>query len=478
MDESVYILDEPFFQLKIDEHFAAHSFPLTSFRGSSIPLPYGAGGLWFYSLIRFFTWHPVPIAIYHLSAQILGAWLFLRTVLKAYGQEAAGWVALLVASSPLLFFLSRHPWDNTLLIPVSAACLFLLEKIREDGPELLLHFLLGLVAGYGLNIHLMFGPVVVALGLTLLIRGWQKHGPLSARLWLPLLAFSATTLLVLAPYLWEATRLAREEHALEHATIKKRWGDGRNLWWLFQRTALFSSIFGARIYLDDVRSTFYPFAGPVLSYFIRVDLFGWFGKLAAWGMAFAFPVNALRRRMETDPLQIFGSLAFFLTLLVYQYLNIPTAPHYFNPVWWFVFIGIGALIPKLRGFWKAGFLATLALTAAVNIGFDLKALAYVHENKGARNMQTSVVISEQLRMMREICGWAKNRGKAEVRVDYSGTFLAPPAFVFLPRHMPECQGVNVVADQHLPNPDLNLRHPADSATKVDIVISEAAAQAR
>ena len=49
-----FIADEPLFQMILDDHIQAGTFPLVSMRGSSIPLAYGAGAMWIYGLIRIF----------------------------------------------------------------------------------------------------------------------------------------------------------------------------------------------------------------------------------------------------------------------------------------------------------------------------------------------------------------------------------------------------------------------------------------
>lgn len=450
--DTIYILDEAFLQIRIDEHFAAGTIPLSNSRGSSIPLPYGPGGQWFYMLLRLVHWHPVFLALCHITLQLGGALLFFRVIRNAYGREAGAWCALLVASSPLLFFFARHTWDNTLLIPLGALALWLLQQLdrrkgagRDEGASLreyLLHAALGLVIGYGVNTHLMFGPVAVAAGLTLFFRGWRRHGILSPRMWISLFTFCGVALLVLLPYLLEAFRIAREERPLDNARVKEHWGDFRNLWWLFQRTALFSSLFQANISFGDLKKEFSEFSGPFFAFFFYKDLFGWFGKIAAWGGAIAVLARLCRGRVEEDSLRLLAGLAFFFTLLVYQYLNIPTAPHYFNPVWWFVFVGIAYALTKLQGMWKMLFLATLTATIVVNVSYIAFATAYIHVNRGARNMETSVVVAEQMRAFRDLCEWGKQRGRNEVRVRKE-VHLGEPGFDFLPAHMPECTGVKL-----------------------------------
>ncbi len=469
--DTVYTLDEPFQQIRIDEHFAAGTIPFSNSRGSSIPLPYGPGALWLFMLIRLFTWQPVAVVLCHLCFQSLGAWLFVSTLRKAYGTETAAWCALLAASSPLLFFYARHPWDPTLLIVISAILLWLVQKLRDGGKEIPLHIALGFVAGYGLNTHLMFGPMAMAAGLTLAQMNGTRYGFRSRKFYLLLFIFAAAAFTVLLPYLIEAFKITQQEQPLDHARNKHHWGDARNLWWLFQRTALFSSLYGSRIHMDPdgVRAQFFSFVGPFWAFFFHVDFFGWFGKLAAWGSAFAVIFQLARGRLSGDPLRFFASMAFFGTLLVYQFLNIPTAPHYFNPIWWFVFVGIACALIRLQGWQKRLFLVTLVCSIIINTTYVVTTLAYIHANRGARNMETSVVVDEQLRMFRELCEWARAHRKALVRVDKSAVSLEDPPFDFLPHHMPECSGIAFTLVPKGAEADFRLRHPADSPTSAALI---------
>ena len=470
LGDTLFIADEPLFQLKIDQAFATGSIPLTSFRGSSIPLPYGAGGIWFYLLPRLFFWHPYVLVFYHALAMTLGALLFLWTIRRAYGGEAARWAGVLVASSPLLFFYSRHSWDNTLLLPVGAVALWGLHKLDQQKHEAWIHALLGVITAYALNVHLMFGPVAVALGLTLLWRGARLYGLRSMRFWTPLLAFGLAAIVVMIPYLVEAFRIMGVEQPLENTKFTKRWGDARNLWWLFQRTVIFSSVWGSRIYLEEVRAQFFAFVGQPLAFFFHIDLFGWFSKLAAWFTALVYPIQYLRGRVGFDPLRIFAFLSFALLLLIYQFLNIPTAPHYFEPVWWFVFLGVAITVTQLRARAKTIFLGLLVATALVNTAYDLSVLRYVHVNKGARNLSFSVVVSEQIRAVSEICVEAAARIPPVARVEIGEAYISGSSFVYLPAHLPECKGVKFEAARKIDAPNFRLRHPGDSETKADLIV--------
>ncbi len=466
--DTIYILDEAFLQIRIDEHFAAGTIPLSNSRGSSIPLPYGPGGQWFYMALRLLSWHPVFLVLCHLTLQLGGALLFFRTLRMAYGREAAAWCAALVASSPLLFFLARHTWDNTLLIPISSLVLWLLWKLQERKREILIHSALGFVTGYGVNTHLMFGAMALAVGSSLFLRGVRLYGWRSRKLWIPMLVFCASSLAILLPYLVEAFRIASAEKPLENARVKEHWGDARNLWWLFQRTALSSSLFQANISFGDLKDQFQSFSGKFFGFLFYKDLFGWFGKIAAWAGAISVLIGLTRGRIETDSIRLLAGLAFFFTLLIYQYLNIPTAPHYFNPIWWLVFVGIAYAIGRLHGAWKKAFLFTLAACLFVNTSYIAFATAFIRINRGARNMETSVVVEEQMRLFRDLCSWGQQRNKAEVRVRKEAK-MGEPAFDFLPSHMPECKGVKLTLVNS--GEDLVIRYENSSSFSAALTIT-------
>jgi hypothetical protein len=468
LGDTVFILDEPLMQLRIDDSFAHGVIPLFHSRGSSIPIPYGPGAIWFFMIPQLFTWRPEGVVFFQLCFQLLGYGLFARTVYRAYGAEAFAWALLALAVSPSLFFASRHPWDSALFVPLCGGILYCLQRLKEGGSPLPLHATMGLLAGYGINTHLMFGPIVLALGGTLLLWNLRTNSLRSWRSWIYLGAFAGCTLAVLLPYLVAATQIVLEEKPLEHARVGHRWGDGRNLWWIFLGTTTYESLFHGRIMLDEVRNYFYAFAGQPFAFFFKIDIFGWIGKLVAWIAAFSVLLRLIRLRFDDELLRIFATLSFFLLILVYQYLNIPMASHYFMPLWWFVFAGIAFAISALKSPGKMILLFFLGCTIAVNASYDMFALAYLHQNKGARNMEASVAISEQLRNMREICAWAKSKGRLDVSVVKDAN-LGDPTLDYLPRHLPECEGMRIQLIGDKSKADLFIHHPPDSATSAALV---------
>ena len=50
LGDAPFVIDEPLFQMLLDKYIHERQFPLTSFLGSSLPVPYGATALWFYAV--------------------------------------------------------------------------------------------------------------------------------------------------------------------------------------------------------------------------------------------------------------------------------------------------------------------------------------------------------------------------------------------------------------------------------------------
>lgn len=475
--DTVFIADEPSFQSRIDQHLEAGTIPLTSFRGSSIALPYGGGAFWFYMPIRLLISDPVLIALYHIFFLSLGAILFWYVMRKQFGAEPAAWGFLLLASSPILFFFARHSWDNTLFVPLGAAILWLMAKLQSDHSlegkkEYWVHAFLGLAAAYGLNIHLMFGPMIIAIGLTLLWRNASRYGIFSFRTYGLLATYSFIFILAVAPYLLESYRIVQQEAALESTKFKDRWGDLRNLWWLFQRTTVFTSVWGSRIYLEQVKQDFYLFSGGFLTFFYRIDIFGWIVKLAAWFSVIFAAIALIKKNSKVNILIILALFSFLSILSVYQYLNIPTAPHYFHPVWWFGFLGFAYTLSKSPKLMKPILLGFCAATVLVNFSFIVQSMRFFHENKGARAMSYSVAIHEQKRAISELCGLAKSKGIQKVHIDISQVYLMGFVFDYLPKHMDECNGLVIDTLKVANEPGFKFMHPADSNTKADLILSE------
>jgi hypothetical protein len=348
-----------------------------------------------------------------------------------------------------------------------------LNKPGNKNYEYFLHAALGLIAAYGLNIHLMFGPILMALCLTLAWRDFFLYGIKQYRPYLLLLVFSFSFLLLVAPYLFEAYRITQQEGALEQTKFKERWGDSRNLWWLFQRTTVFASVWGARIYLEQAHNEFFAYAGRIFTFFFRIDLFGWFIKLAAWGAACYSLAMIFRKEKRPPLLMVFSVFSFLSVLLVFQYLNIPTAPHYFHPLWWFVFLGFCFTLARAGKALRIALQLACTATILVNVSFIVQSMRFVHENNGARTMTYSVAIHEQKRALTDLCRKARLRGLSHVKLDISSVFLMGFVFDYLPNHMEDCRGLVFEAKREPTNANYRFIHPADSATKADLILEEA-----
>jgi len=167
LGDTLFIADEAKIQLIITDHMNAGTIPLFGLGGSSLPAPYGAFALWVYGAVRLVTDHPYALVFSHLVFHALGFGLFFWSLKMLYNKTVASWSLLLAASSPFLFFYSRFPWDNTLLVFSSSLVLLGVAKFesdrKRDRPFSYLPWTIAAIGiGIGINTHLMIGPVAIA----------------------------------------------------------------------------------------------------------------------------------------------------------------------------------------------------------------------------------------------------------------------------------------------------------------------------
>jgi len=469
-----FISDEPNYQFSVEKNMHDGTFPLTNFRGSSIALAYGAGGIYFYWPIRLLTSDPAVIIFYHIFFVSLSI-LFLYFVgRRVFGKDAAAWMVFSAASSPLLFLFSRCAWDNTILYPVAGALLYLFSQLGDPLNSLKKNYylmgLIGLTIGFGINVHLMFGPLAVAGALTVVYFCFTLRENKVQKFYALLIFFFFCALLV-APYLYEALSLMKNENAVASSKFKERWGDARNLWWIFQRSVIFSSLWGSRIHFDGIYPELNQYVGSFLAYFFRVDLFGWLGKAAAWILPFV-TIKSLLQKKKIPLVFILASAGFFSTLFTINYINIPTDPHYFNPIWWFVFLGIGWAVSQLRGLWKKIFLASLVLTVTVNCFFLFSTMKFVAENHGARNVNYGTAVREQERAMTSICMDMNAKNKNNANLDTGSVIIQNYPLEYHLKHLKACVGKSLSIANSTSNYDYKLAYSEVSTTDASWLVSD------
>ncbi len=445
-----FVTDEPAIHLVADEYFASGKFPLTLFRGSQVHIPYGAGALWFYMFFRLFTWNPVFMPYAHTVFFSLAFVLLYFAVRIAYSRLTAAWALVFAASSPFLFELSRHPWDNTFCVPLSAAVLFLvayMEKLESD-PEKnrkrIWACIIGLavVVAYAVNIHLMAVPLAAAAGFALLYFLWQMpRWTLKEKSW-AFAAFCGVFTLLIIPYAYAAWVRWETEPMTDNLVHNTPWGDGRNLWWLFLREELYSSVWRTTYLFDPYLKDFYAYIGPVFEFLFHKDIIGWFAKVAGYVFVFssAFALIKYRRIRLVPALTVFF---FFIYLLQMQYSNIPTDPHHFTPLWWIVFVGAVVMLERLKGFWKRGFQWILVANIAINVSFCVFFLGFLLKNGGINSPAHGLGVKYHVAAVREGCNRMRARGLTEANWDMKDTVFLQHSFHYLLSHVPECEGLTV-----------------------------------
>jgi hypothetical protein len=456
-----FIADEPLFQMILDDHIRAGTFPLVSMRGSSIPLAYGAGAMWIYGLLRIFFSSIEALAFFHGLVYSLGL-LSIAFVLK--GRVANGLVLLitwLALSSPMLFFFSRLLWDNTFFVPLSGLLLIFLDHIDRRNPGSVGAWIgLGVVAGYMLNIHLMVAPILLAAGLTSLIllkRSGLPRRRMCALAGLALLVF----VVMVAPYLWEAVRLYFSEGVAEKSGKRTFWGDGRNLWWLVQRSFVYLSFWKANDLYGPVFSDFRHFSGPVLGALFSKDVLGWFPKILALGYVLSLPVK-IWRGAKLDSVQWMLLLSFVAAVFCFNLLNIPTEAHYFHGMWWLGFLALALGLEGLKGKARQAFTALVFVCALLNTAYVLESARFVYVNEGMRNMTYATTMREIRATLGDLCS---RESGTEARIYLDGVMLLKHPVRYFNRHLPVCEGkeLSLVASQAEANWVLRYRNPAPSA---------------
>jgi hypothetical protein len=456
-----FIADEPLFQMILDDHIKAGTFPLVSMRGSSIPLAYGAGAMWIYGLIRLFFSSIEAMAFFHGLVYSLGL-ISIAFLLK--GRVANGRVLLitwLALSAPMLFFFSRLLWDNTFFVPLSALLLLCLDHIDRRNPASVWAWVgLGAVAGYMLNIHLMVAPILLAAGLTALILALRSELPRRRSLAFVGLALFIFVLMV-APYLWQAVSLYFSEGVAAKSGKRTLWGDGRNLWWLIQRSFVYLSFWKANDLYGQVFADFRQFSGSVLSAFFAKDVLGWFPKLLALGYVLSLPVK-LWRTKRLDSVQWMLLLTFVIALFSFNLLNIPMEAHYFHGMWWLGFLALALGLESLRGRVRQVFTSLVAVCALLNTAYVLQSARFVHEHEGMRNFTYGTTMREIRATLGDVCS---REAGSEARIYLDGVILLKHPVRYFNHHLPACEGkeLRLVASPAEANWVLKYRNPNPSA---------------
>ncbi len=446
-----FIADEPLLQMILDKHFQSHTFPIVGLGGSSIPFAYGASALWIYGAARLFVSSLEALVLVHGILYSLGIVALYFLLRRRVSREITWLVLWLGFSSPFLFFYSRMLWDNTFCMPSSALLLLLLDRLDQERPtQKLLWALLGFGAGFMINIHLMTGAFVLAAGITALcILARAKLDPLEKLKYL--LIALAVFIATITPYVYEAVVLYPQQGALDNVPHRELWGNGRNLWWLLQRSVVWLSTWKAHDFFGVAYPSFEVFVGKTWALLFRNDFLGWFEKLFALSYILGLLVD-IRRGRRLDAIQICLVLSFFSVLVVYNLLNIPTEAHYFHPVWWMGFLALGLGLNQLQQNWRRVMIAITLYGAVLNTAFIFESSQYVEANHGMRNLTYGIVMKDIRARLEEICG--KMHAK-QVKLNFDVLLMIHPMHYFN-HHLAACADKELLLVQSKNEADWNL----------------------
>lgn len=478
LGDAPFVVDEPLFQMLLDQHLREGKIPITSFLGSSLPVPYGATALWIYTIPKLLSSHFMAIVYFHAFVFTLGAGFFYFGTRLWLGSGAAALALLLAAVSPFQFHYGRHPWDNTFLVPLSAALYWILAALfarAVDFRSALKYFIAsGVVVALCVNLHLMSGPILLAFGLCLVIFLAKSRFRATERALL-LGSCGLIALAISAPYLLKVLEsIAAATPPPNEAGKNPPWGDFRNFWWILLRTQIFLSVWGVKNFIEPTEQYYYEYVGPLYAAIFRKDIFGWFPKIAAVAWLSIPFAQLARRRFTSHPLHLYAALCFGFTLLVYQYLNIPTQPHYFQAVWWISALGAAAVLLSLPpGKFRTALASTYVVSIAVNGIFILTSFAYIHANAGTRGMHHGTAIAEEKRVVDALCARTRATGKNTAIVNLSYVYQPPEPLRYFAGRAEACSGLDIqfVKDANA-QISFDLVYPEDSKTDARLVIRE------
>lgn len=480
LGDAPFAVDEPMFQMLVEDTILAGNFVAKSLGGSSLQVPYGATALWLYAIPHLISKNYISFVVFHTLVFTLGSYFFYLGMKLWMGRSVAALALLFSATSPFMFFYARHPWDNTFIATMSSATFYLIASLLHCGYEkrAMLWRVLGLaiICTMGLNLHLMSGPLL--LGMSLFLVWHLLVSPISWRQrWELVFVYGFVILFISAPYL---ARVYRDVTTLGPVDVpaakNKAWGDLRNLWWIILRSQIFSSVWNVKNFVEPVDNYYFEFTGRLYERVFRADWLGWVPKAMSLVFLF-FPILHLwNRRAKLDPLHIYCTFIFVVTLIVYQYLNVPTAPHYFQGVCWLVFAGSSIVYFWVKPKWARIFLGVVfGGVMLMNTSFLISSTIFIHENTGTRGMNHGTAIKELHGVTMRLCDFARQNGMQKLHVNLSRVFVTDIPLRYFSRNSEECRGIELDISRIVTNaPLVYLDYPKDSPTKANLEIIDPA----
>jgi hypothetical protein len=427
LGRSPFLNDEPRLQTVVDASVAQGEWPVVGPQGSQ-PIPYGPIPHWFYQTVRLWSDSYAAPHQAHAAVFLLAHLVAAFAVFFTFGLLPAALFLCLSAASPWLFVYSRMAWEVLLLVPGSAmiaAAWAILQRFPHFTAAVAGGVLCGLGLGISLGTHLMASSLAAAVALVWGMEWWRS--PVQRkRLALFAALSSVICLAILWPYLvalWSGAYMGQESKY-------QPWGDFRHFWWNLVKTPMHLSVWQMKYFLVPQEKDFFAFLGNGLHKFFYGDAFGWVAKLAVWMVMARWAWNWLGRSGALW-LTSLGAVGACVHLLLLQYLNMPTYPHYYLPFWWAPFLAVALLGRNVLG---AVFLGALV---TVNLLYLERQESYLLERQGTRGDYYGTFLEEQRRFVADLC--ESLPAGEEARIDLSQVRFRHYNITYFANHLEECR---------------------------------------
>ena len=434
-ESAPFLNDEPRLLVQVDQSYAEGKWPSIGAVGSQ-PIPYGPVPHWFYQTVRTFSDLPQAPFVAHGVLFFVSHLLLGWVIFQAFGFATACYFLLLAASSPWLFMYSKMPWEVLLLVPASALVAVSLWQLhRGKWPLALSAFVWAMGIAVALGTHLMGLSLLVASASVFLDPVWRMRRRRDPWIFFGLGAVGVA--LFLFPY-------GRELVALEvwsRPATAEHWGSSKQLWWSFVKSMMYLSPWQMKYFLAPEEAAFSAYLGTLVEKIFYLDVFGWLGKALAWvsvasvflGAFLPKPISKFNfgsafYEIQFPILLVFGGVGVLFHILLLQFVNVATYPHYFLPFWWAPFLFL-AILPMREVFHF--FRISLA---AGNLVFLILFSGFLAKNQGTRGFYYGSFFSNQKRIVEELCGSGANR------VDLSEVTLRHYSITYFSHRIPECSG--------------------------------------
>lgn len=449
-----FINDEPRLLNLVDATFLQGIWPSLGPVGSQ-PIPYGPIPHWFYQVIRHLSGHLMAAHWAHALVFCFAHLAIFAAVFFTLGARTALLFLCLAASSPWLFVYSQMPWEVLLLVSGSALVVlafWLLSRTEHSRGAVVVG---GILWGAGIAIclgtHLMAMSLVAASAVVLahsfFQRGWK-----SGRNWAFVGLGLFTCSCILFPY---ASALFANAELIRPAP-GERWGSPLHFWWSLIKTPMHLSPWQIKYFLEPQGKDFFAQAGWLMGKIYYLDVAGWAAKLVVWAAAITLMFRFFRKKEQSEIL-LFSVSGIVAHVLLLQYQNIATYPHYFLAFWWAPFL----LLANFGH--KKPIAALIGVLVCGNVIFLAQFNQYLAERKGTQGWYYGTFVSEQKRLFNDLCA----NLEVESALDLSEVKMTKHTAEYFLRRLPACAGKKVfVSVSPLEGPRVVLLYPPSGSAEL------------